>query len=195
MRDALFFGPGHASFSLLRFAPLSFGLHTAFVTYLFTALQLPRVLYQRKCKRQNWSRFYLSSAGDEAVPILNGRTLSAQNFESKFLRPSRPCIIEGLADDWPALSERRWSFEKLHELYGGRYFECGKTGFDSDPIILSMTAFLGGLDYSTSCSHHNPGSTGNDKYQPPQYLFDATFDADCPELLLDYTVPHLFRGE
>ncbi len=127
------------------------------------------------------------------MPTLNGSTLSAQQFESRFLRPSRPCIIEGLADNWPALNERRWSFEKLLELYGDRYFECGRTGFDDAPIILSMADFLGGMHTTAPGSPYNLGRI-NDKHSSPQYLFDATFDADCPELLLDYTVPHLFRG-
>ena len=154
----------------------------------FTARHLPCTTHL--CKSEKWFRFSLSSssrsADDEGVPTLDGSTLSTQNFESKFLRTYRPCIIDGLADGWPALRESRWSFEKLRELYGGRYFECGRTGFDDDPVIISMTAFLEGMRFSATID--------TDNYSSPQYIFDATFDADCPELLLDYTVPHLFRG-
>jgi hypothetical protein len=45
------------------------------------------------------------------------------------------------------------------------------------------------------CDQESVGSRSANDYRPsPQYLFDATFDADCPELLLDYHVPHIFRG-
>jgi hypothetical protein len=60
-----------------------------------------------------------------------------------------------------------------------------------------MTAFLHGIQSSVPdplCDLGCIGSIGDGDYRPPQYLFDSTFDADCPELLLDYAVPRIFRG-
>lgn len=94
-------------------------------------------------------------------------------------RPSRidlsePCIIKNAIDHWPAMRERHWHPRRLQKIYGDRIFEWG-VGMHSDTTLL--------ISFSRFLSRKHPLTRSR------CYLFDSTFDTDCPELLNDYFIP------
>jgi len=91
---------------------------------------------------------------------------------------TQPCIIKNAIKDWPALRERRWLPLRLGALYGDRLFECGRDASSDKAVLITLNRFL---------CRKSP------RARRRCYLFDPTFDADCPELLNDYTVPALFQ--
>ena len=98
-------------------------------------------------------------------------------------RPSRidlsePCIIKNAIDHWPAMRERHWHPRRLQKIYGDRIFEWG-VGMHSDTTLL--------ISFSRFLSRKHPLTRSR------CYLFDSTFDTDCPELLNDYFIPPLFE--
>jgi ribosomal protein L16 Arg81 hydroxylase len=58
------------------------------------------------------------------------RDIPAAEFAEKYVRGSRPVVLQGLADDWPAL--RRWSPQDLKERFGRHEVEI-QVGRDNDP--------------------------------------------------------------
>jgi hypothetical protein len=61
---------------------------------------------------------------EENIPRVHCDDLSVEDFIEKYQIPNKPVIIEGLADDWPAMS--KWSFKYFYEKYGDVEFEVGE---------------------------------------------------------------------
>lgn len=57
----------------------------------------------------------MSDATTEPIPRV--RALEPRTFEAEYVRRSRPVIIEGLVDHWPA---RRWNFSSFAERWSNR---------------------------------------------------------------------------
>lgn len=91
---------------------------------------------------------------------------------------NEPCVIKNAIANWPAVRERRWLPVRLKALYGDRLFECGRDTHSGKAMLVTLNHFL---------CRTRPSSRRR------FYVFDSTFDADCPELLNDYTVPALFQ--
>ena len=120
------------------------------------------------------------------IPVLDGRQLAHQKIiHAKCIARGHPCVIDNLLNEWPAFRDRRWSISNLRSLYGNHYFQCGTDELDQ-PVILSMASFLDRIPHADSFA--GPAGVSN-----PNYLFDATFEEDCAQLLSDYDVPPIFR--
>jgi hypothetical protein len=52
------------------------------------------------------------------VPVERIRAPSAAEFLSRYVKPSRPVILEGAIDHWPAM--KQWTVEKLKQRFGER---------------------------------------------------------------------------
>jgi hypothetical protein len=91
---------------------------------------------------------------------------------------NEPCIIKDSIMQWPAVRFRKWHPRRLRALYGDRLFECGQSAHNDEPLLITLDRF---------CNLKHPQSRRR------WYIFDSTFDADCPELLEDYSVPSIFQ--
>jgi hypothetical protein len=99
-----------------------------------------------------------------------------------YSRPSaidynEPCIIKNLTNQWPAVCQRKWEPRHLQAKYGERLFERGRCTGSNETLITTLNCVL-------RCR--------NPRLRLQNYIFDSTFDADCPELLADYSVPEIF---
>jgi histone arginine demethylase JMJD6 len=80
-------------------------------------------------------------------------------------------LVKGLAMNWPALLDEKWSVESLTQNYGDRLFTLnGNRG------VIKLRDFL-----------ENKSATAS--------IFDPSFEFDCPELLSDYSIPPLFSSD
>lgn len=91
---------------------------------------------------------------------------------------NEPCIIKNSIKQWPAMRHHKWHPRRLQALYGDRLFECGRSVHSDEPLLTTLDHF---------CNLKHPRSRRR------CYVFDSTFDADCPELLDDYSVPSVFQ--
>jgi hypothetical protein len=92
-----------------------------------------------------------------------------------FIQLNQPCILTGIVTSWEA--NKLWQIDSLWQNYGQNYFECGFDVETGEQIILKFEEFL------------NIGK------QKKLYLFDATFEEDCPDLLEHYNVPLIFQND
>ena len=91
---------------------------------------------------------------------------------------NEPCIIKKSIGHWPAISERKWHPRRLQAMYGERLFEWGVGPNGNETLLTSLSHFF---------RRKHPRSRHR------CYVFDSTFEVDCPELLQDYSVPALFQ--
>ncbi len=73
---------------------------------------------------------------------------------------------------------QKWHPRRLQAMYGDRLFECGKGVHSDETLLTNLNRF---------CKLKHPQSRRR------CYVFDSTFDADCPELLDDYSIPSVFQ--
>jgi histone arginine demethylase JMJD6 len=117
------------------------------------------------------------------LPVLHGASITMREFHERFERPLIPCVIEGLADAWPARTE--WNLSRLRRDFGERSFKCGEDD-EGYPVKVKLKHFL---RYQSSADEG--GAKLDDS---PLYIFDSHYDDDKvgKQLLDEYTVPHLF---
>eukprot|EP00793_Prasinoderma_coloniale_P004138 PRCOL_00006314-RA len=99
-----------------------------------------------------------------------------EEFERRFQRPNRPCVVRGACADWPACA--RWSRAYLEEAYG------------ANPAVVGGYE-MRVADYHRYCDAVESGAAVDDQ---PLYLFDKHFASRAPRLARDYGVP-AFLGE
>ncbi|XP_070779737.1 lysine-specific demethylase 8 isoform X2 [Enoplosus armatus] len=79
-----------------------------------------------------------------AVPRI--RCPSLESFNSNYLLPLKPVILEGIIDHWPALSEHPWSIEYLRSVAGVRTVpvEVGSRYTDEEwsQTLLTVNEFI-----------------------------------------------------
>jgi len=131
---------------------------------------------------------------DREVEVIDEST-SYDTFLDQFLRPSKPCIITGLAKSWPAT--REWTFldenngklapnfAKLNELFGsciGTITLCNQNNTQKDCLIRDFLEKL-------SCSSGELDTANG------EYLKDFHFMQHLlPESPAPYSVPIYFKG-
>ena len=91
---------------------------------------------------------------------------------------NEPCIIKNAISHWPAVRLRRWHPRRLQVTYGDRLFEFGRGVHSNQTLLTTLERF---------CNLKHPHT------RRQCYIFDSTFDADCPELLDDYNIPAWFQ--
>ncbi|KAL2504282.1 F-box protein [Abeliophyllum distichum] len=89
----------------------------------------------------------------------------------------KPVLISGLADNWPA--RKSWTTEQLLVKYGDAKFRLSQRS--SQKITMNFKDYLSYMQIQ-----HD---------EDPLYIFDEKFGDTAPELLEDYSVPHLFQED
>lgn len=113
----------------------------------------------------------LAGVLDDAPCIPRRRGLTAEQFELEHRQPKRPVLLEGMADDWPALSS--WSFEKLARRCGS--IPVTVNGYDSHRAVeMPFATFVDQLKA-------NPDGP----VESPLYLQEWYYKASLPELAAD----------
>jgi histone arginine demethylase JMJD6 len=111
------------------------------------------------------------------VPFLRAEAIRVLSRPSA-IDYNEPCIIKNAIAHWPALREHKWHPRRLQALYGERLFERGLCAHNDEPLLTSLNRFF---------RRKHP------RTRRRCYVFDSTFDADCPELLDDYNIPAIFQ--
>ncbi|XP_038717903.1 F-box protein At1g78280 isoform X2 [Tripterygium wilfordii] len=88
----------------------------------------------------------------------------------------KPVLLAGLADTWPARST--WTIDQLSPRYGETKFRISGS---SRKVSMKFK------DYVTYIDHQHD--------EDPLYIFDDKFGEAAPDLLKDYSVPHLFQED
>lgn len=107
----------------------------------------------------------------ETMQRVDARGLTAEEFSRRFEQKSRPVILEGCVETWPAM--RSWSQASLLQRCGDVVFQCG-------PCDLPLRQFYAYVDRNVD--------------DVPLFVFDKYFGTTVPDLLQDYEVPAVFRG-
>lgn len=118
----------------------------------------------------------------ENVPREHVAFLSMESFRARYEYLGKPCVIQGLADDWDART--LWTYTKLREDFGDESFKCGEDD-DGYPLRLKLKHFFRYQAHQTDDS--------------PLYIFDSTFDTrvkhESRKLLQEYEVPSFFKED
>lgn len=136
-------------------------LHDVFSDTLFA----PRVALQTRILAR-WLRI-------DNVPRVDGRTLTRAEFQRRFELPNRPCVIEGLLDQWPA-----------REHWPQRAYWCtrfAERSLHARGIEFAPDAFFAYADRNSD--------------ELPLYVFDKAFGEKVPALAADWRVPALFDDD
>lgn len=114
---------------------------------------------------------------DENIPRVHYKDLSYDQFVENYMRPNLPVIIEGLADDWPAME--KWTFKQLYKDYGDVEFMIGEDDIGT-PINVTMKEYIQYMIVN--------------KDDSPHYLFHKNLhrNEDTRSLQNDYTPPIYF---
>lgn len=135
----------------------------------------------------SWSRQGHAWRALEASPPLgvisrlHCSTLSVVAFVSRFEGANLPCLIDGLAEEWPAW-KGSWEPRNLYAAYRHRRFRCGEDD-KSYPVKVKLKYFLRYMR--------------NQRDDSPLYVFDSMYnDHKTPsQLLEEYSVPPYFRED
>lgn len=75
------------------------------------------------------------------MPYERAATLSVADFLAKYEVPNLPVMIGGIADGWPAVTDKRWTLDALYAAYRHRKFKCGEddAGY---PVKIKLKYFL-----------------------------------------------------
>jgi len=101
---------------------------------------------------------------------------------SALLLPALFTPEEALWTRYSRCYRREWSAAQLERRYGEELFHVGSDVQTQEPLLMSLADFLAQSRYGQQ--------VGGD----PLYLFDATFEVGCPQLLQKYTAPRQFAG-
>lgn len=107
----------------------------------------------------------------ECIERADARCLSPAEFVRDFEQRSRPVLLEGCTEGWPAV--RLWEKEALLGRFGDVPFTVG-------PCDLPLREFY--------------AYASNNLDDTPLFVFDRLFPKRAPALLQDYEVPAVFRG-
>ncbi|CAJ1076066.1 lysine-specific demethylase 8 isoform X2 [Xyrichtys novacula] len=116
---------------------------------------------------------------EQAVPRI--RCPSLESFNTNYLLPLRPVILEGIIDHWPALNQRPWSIEYLRSVAGCRTVpvEVGSRYTDEEWSQTLLTV----NEYIDRYIEHKDGGKAVG-YLAQHQLFDQ-----IPELKEDIRLP------
>ena len=105
--------------------------------------------------------------------------LNEDQFIQKYEFGSRPCIIQGVADKWPGLSE--WKLNRLKERFGDSKFKIGESD-SGRKLKVTLKQYIEYVLYGRDDS--------------PLYLFESSLE-EHPEanvMQKDYTKPKYFKS-
>merc|ERR1712216_45970 len=128
---------------------------------------------------------FLHTHGFRSVPIERRHNISLAEFDRDFASTSRPVIISGATTAWPALA---WSRADLRRMCGARLLsEPCENGEHSVQIHSDDHTHWAGLEDADL--QRNGVRTVADLIDAQDsgaklYLFDASLDLICPEMLI-----------
>ena len=120
--------------------------------------------------------------------VEQGSAVSRDGFERRFEIPSAPCVMRGLASDWPA-SHGAWSVETLLSRFPDHEWDQGL----ESGVTTTLASFL--AEYKAALAFSQPDNKAGDgviRLEASRYIFDDVFGEALPELLRDYAIPHMF---
>eukprot|EP01066_Platyproteum_vivax_P016863 Platyproteum_vivax@DN7243_c0_g1_i2.p1 len=111
------------------------------------------------------------------IPVIDWKEFTVERFIEEFERPSKPCFIKNMIDDWPAT--KKWNFEYLKKNYSRAAFKIGED--DSGRRIRMRLKYF--MDYIE-----------RQKDDSPLYLFESCLEDNTKMcgLLQDFAVPEAF---
>ena len=120
-----------------------------------------------------------------------------EDFELRFEKQRKPCVITGAMDDWPA--NENWKEDQLIKKYGRRKFKCGEDD-DGYPVKMRLSYFF---HYISNQRDDSPmyvfDSHQLDKDFERVYGEDTEFDEEELRehglMLKDYEVPKYFTAD
>ncbi|XP_041825401.1 lysine-specific demethylase 8 [Melanotaenia boesemani] len=119
-----------------------------------------------------------------AVPRI--KCPSLESFNTNYLLPLKPVILEGIIDHWPALNTHPWSIDYLRSVAGCRTVpvEVGSRYTDEDwsQTLLTVNEFID--RYILNKSQISPDGVNDVGYLAQHQLFDQ-----IPELKEDIRIP------
>jgi histone arginine demethylase JMJD6 len=97
--------------------------------------------------------------------------ITVEEFVEKFERPSRPVIIQGIADTWPAF--KKWTFRKLLKKYADSKFKIGESD-SGKKLKVTLKEYLEYTMYNRDDS--------------PLYLFESSLEEhpEAKKMMNDY---------
>uniref|UniRef100_A0A7N0UM70 F-box protein n=1 Tax=Kalanchoe fedtschenkoi TaxID=63787 RepID=A0A7N0UM70_KALFE len=104
------------------------------------------------------------------------KEISIEEF-SRDYDGKKPVLIDGLADTWPARST--WTPDQLIQKYGETAFKISQRS--SKKVTMKLKDYVSYMELQ-----HD---------EDPLYVFDDKFGEVAPDLLNDYSVPHLFQED
>lgn len=103
-----------------------------------------------------------------------------------------PQIIHGIVTKWPCYQSKSWSVVELKRRFGPQLVTCGmQANNDQEAVLIKLQDYI--QQHLTAVDHHD--LVKSDKLFKLPYIFDPSFDFDCPELLTDYEVPSVFAAQ
>jgi len=131
---------------------------------------------QQHAKRWKETKSRLVGEAKLSPPVIKFSDLeSIEEFREKFEKPKQPCVITGMADEWPA--REAWSIASLRERFGDIKLKCGEDD-DGYPIKVKLETFCRYME--------------NQKDDSPLYIFDTSYERTCPQILKEYRIPEVF---
>ncbi|KAJ7965736.1 F-box protein family [Quillaja saponaria] len=134
----------------------------------FNSLFLYRRLYRCHTTLDGFSR--------DSGNVERKKDLSLEAFCNEY-DGKKPVLLSGLADTWPA--RHIWTTEHLLENYGDTAFRISQSR--SRKISMKFKDYVSYINLQRD--------------EDPLYIFDDKFGEVTPNLLKDYTVPHLFKED
>jgi histone arginine demethylase JMJD6 len=120
------------------------------------------------------------ASGFTPVKIVNAKDLGPAEFFSKYAAKSKPVIIRGAIDSWPAVNDQRWEIPQLHRRFKHNVFKVGEDD-EGRKLRVKMKTFL---DYME-----------NQVDDSPLYLFECGMDGHTRSLRKDYRIPEYFPND
>ncbi|KAK9269878.1 hypothetical protein L1049_025451 [Liquidambar formosana] len=108
--------------------------------------------------------------------VERSKDLSVEEFCHEY-DGKKPVLLTGLADSWPARST--WTTDQLLLNYGDTAFRISQRS--SRKIIMKFKDYVSYMNLQ-----HD---------EDPLYIFDDKFGEVAPDLLKDYSIPHLFQED
>ena len=96
----------------------------------------------------------------DLLPRVSAGEVSEAEFAEVYERGSRPVLIKGLCDAWPAVRESRWSVESLLKQHGDDRFKVGEDD-DGYAVYVKLKYFVRYMLETQDDS--------------PLYIFDSSF--------------------
>jgi histone arginine demethylase JMJD6 len=121
-----------------------------------------------------------SQSGFTPVDTVEAANLTVDNFMALYAMKSKPVIIRGGIDHWPAIKEGRWDPATLLKRFKHTQFKVGEDD-NGRKLKIKMKTFMDYMSHQTDDS--------------PLYLFESGMIGETSSLRDDYQVPKYFPDD